>query len=96
MKVYILFENNGQSYEDNSYSVVGVYEHKEYAEYMAYLFNNSRNSPLLMSEDEFIKSDENDGSLTYQEYIEYEKQSWDYSERPKYQYIEEFELITNR
>jgi hypothetical protein len=96
MKVYLLFEDNGQDYDGASIDVIGVYEDKIYAETVASIFNLNRDKPIFMSEDEWLKSEENDGSITYEEYAEHEQNMWLLIEGVERQYVKEFELITKK
>ena len=98
MKVYLLYEDNGQSYEDNSYDVVAVYASKDKANEAAQKFNDSRNTPIYLSKEEFESKRLNEEYnlafwSDYEEYKAYEEQQWSSYESCRVQYIKDTDLI---
>jgi hypothetical protein len=96
MQAYILMEDNGESYEDHRNYPVGVFLDESKAHKAMDAFNESRKTgPIILSEEEWIKSPHKEWEKTYDDYVEDIQNDWIYVEQHLTQSVRTFEITEN-
>ena len=86
MKVYVVYYDNGHAYEEHDVSVSKIFLSEDSASKYVIDRNNNREFVPSMTKHEYYSQDEDCIGQSYEDWLMYEKSSWDYYNCGRYFY----------
>jgi hypothetical protein len=87
MKVYVVYYDNGHAYEEHDVSVSRIFLSEDSASKYVIDRNNNREF-IPITKEEYYSQDLDDVSQSYEDWLKYEKSSWDYYNCGRYFYVQ--------